>query len=254
MMTYEEVRAAFLAALREARLQMFDGPSETLNVTSMARTWSVDIEPVDRLTPAFFRTSASISWMWERQNAPREDKPAQSLRRDNPNAIGIEPRFLRVDITFRARLLADQPASMPRATLWARWAQRAVERLEVRALLVAPHEVGAAGRGSGPPERLVRCGEPSIEAMCGTDAEMRLAAITLPARQSIDVPDVESAGRKADVYVGEQLVKMFERLGAALHEWTEFWVAFGESRVARSTRPLFWPRRERRGEPTHFPG
>lgn len=224
-MKYEEFRTAFVNAVHESRLPVIGFPTETLDLGSLARTCEVGVEPLARQDAKPFHTSASIEWRWDalqtaRTDTTEEDMLTELLGREDAHDVGTERPWLRVDTTLRASLLMGQPIPMPKAATWARWAREAVERLEQIERLV-PDEAVREGH-NGMPKILAWQGEPTVEATCGADGELRLAGITLSAWQSIELPRVwDDPERDPDDHPAEQLAAMFARVRAALHAWTE---------------------------------
>ncbi len=226
-MTYEEFKAAFLEALRESRLPVIGFARETLDLGALSRTFWVGVEPIGRLDAPPFHTSASIEWRWDALDTARtatteEDMLTELLGREDAHDVETERPWLRVDIALRASLPFGQPAPMPKAVVWAKWAHETVERLEDVERIVPEEMVRAAAHEPGLPEILAWQGEPAIKTTCGADGELKVTGIELAAWQAIELPRVwDDPDREPDDDPADQLAGMFERVRAALHSWTE---------------------------------
>lgn len=221
-MRYEEFRTAWEEALRESRLGRHGFPTETLDLTSMDRTYTVRVEPAGGQDAEPFYVTAELSWRWSALQSARtatseEDTLSQLYGlADVPDA---EAPWMRVDIKLSATLPWGKPAPLPGARAWAAWVRETLGRLEgIEPLL--PKE-RARENDEGMLEVLAWREEPELTVACAPNGDLMLAGVTLSAGQLLTLPRAWSSPEKRDAPPHQQLSELTARLEAALRAWSE---------------------------------
>jgi hypothetical protein len=224
--TYDEFRDVWTSALRESGLRiMHQRPTETLDLNSTARRYTVYLEPAGRQDAAPFFVAAEMSWRWDalltaRTDTSEGDLLTELLGRKGRAVAKTEPPWLRMDIGLKASLTMGQEIPMPPSSVWATWALEVVGRLN-RIERLLPLEVMTEQK-DGPPLILAWQGEPSLAVACSSEGKLKLSAVEIAAWQAINLPRVWSGGdHRQDEHPHEQLEAMFKRVRASLNAWME---------------------------------
>ena len=224
-MTYDEFREAWLLSLRESGLQIFsvDALQESLELRAMNRFGESIVGPYPRSDP--FTVCAKFRWRWDALNTARtatceEDLLTELVGRDEAARMRTQRPWLRVDISLHAALPMSSPMPLPSKAKWSSWTSDVMHTLTSRTPIV-PAETSREGR-RGRLEILAYQGEPEAEVHCGSEGELKLAALQVAAWQAIELARKWSdSSRRPDKGVGEQLAQMFARVKAALGAWAE---------------------------------
>ncbi len=220
-MRYEDFKATWARTLASSKLGRHGFSEETLNTTSLDRTYLVRVEPPRGQDARPFHVVAELSWRWtalqSARSATSEGDAVRELLGTREAPETAKP-WLRVDIKLSATLMYGQPIAMPTPKAWAAWAREVLGRLEnIEPLL--PEERVREHQG-GLPEVLAWREEPTLEVQCSPAGELRLAGVFLCAGVALDLPrqgDIEPSDEEPDEALGE----LFARLEGALHAWTE---------------------------------
>lgn len=212
-MRYDEFRDRWREALQEAGLlSHFDRPEETIDLTTTARRWEVRLLPRD-VEP--FSVGATISFLWDPFDSARsytceEDLLTELLGRGARRTT--QRRFLRVDITLRARLPYGSTTAMPASDVWVPWVACVEDGLD-EALT---------------PKRRRRTAEPhwrgDLEIVGRTTAELDFCfdGMSVSAYEMILVPRDwdDPVRREKEPSAHARIGELAERYRAALDAWT----------------------------------
>lgn len=219
-MRFEEFKVVWATQLRASGLRpIHPEPTETLNLNSMVRSYTVYVEPAQRQDAEPFFVSGTLSWRWNSLQSSRtytteEDLLTELLGRRVGDAVETEAPVLRVDIELKASLMYGVGIPMPSALVLANWTREVVGRLErIERLLPdeAVCETDLAWRG-----------EPTLEVECFSEGGLKLTAVQVSAWQGITLPRRwDDSARELDDHPAEQLAAMFKRVRLAMNAWME---------------------------------
>lgn len=220
-MTYEEFSSVWSTALRESDLQVQGWPRETFDLQHVERRYEVSVEPVGGQDAPPFYVAALISWRWSalqfaRNATSEEDMVRELLGRSRATT---QKPWLRIDMKLSATLPYDEPMPMPNTATWKQWMHETMTRLE-HVEPMHPKKVARTNR-KGDLEILAWQGEPELEAVCNSEGILRLSGVSVSAWQALDLPRRFSDSDRQDPLPYRPLRKMFSRLKAALHAWSE---------------------------------
>lgn len=225
-MTYEEFLQVWVGALRGSGLKMFgtgDG-TETLDPSSMARSYECFVEPVGGQETEPFFVTAAFSWRWDALLTARtffreEEVLTEMLGRTRGGKASTERPVVGLNVSLRASLPYGKPVPMPSAESWAKWAREVHTRLEK----VEPLTPKRTRRGRRErPEVLAWLTDPVARMTCSAAGILELERVEVSAGQMIDIPrNWDDTSRKPDKYPAEQLDAMFKRVRASLHAWMQ---------------------------------
>lgn len=225
-MRYEQFKDAWASELRESGLRMLHPePTETVDLVSMERSYTVYVEPAGRQDAEPFFVAGTLSWHWDslqvaRTRSTEEDLLTALLGRNVGDAVETEAPVLRVDIGLKASLMHGNGIPMPSKPVWGSWAREVVGRLE-RIERLLPDEVMTEGE-RGLPAVLAWQGDPALEVECSREGELKLNAVEVSAWQLITLPRLwDDSEREHDEHPGEQLAAMFKRVRLAMNAWME---------------------------------
>ncbi len=237
-MRYEQFKEVWASELSESGLRvMHREPTETLNLNSMDRSYTVYVEPAGHQDAEPFFVAGTLSWRWDslqgaRTRSTEEDLLTQLLGRKVGDAVDTEAPALRVDISLKASLMYGKGIPMPSTPVWANWAREVVGRLE-RIERLLPDEVTTEGE-RGLTAILAWQGDPSLEVECSPEGELKLNAVEISAWQIINLPRVwDDTDREQDEHPGQQVAAMFKRTRLAMNAWME-----AMDHLAKQPRPV----------------
>ncbi len=221
-MRYEDFKATWERTIRGSRLGRHGFSEETLNSSSLDRTYLVRVEPPQGQDSRPFHVVAELSWRWtalqSARSATTEEDAVTELLGSRATPKTAKP-WLRIDIKLSATLMYGQPIALPTPKAWAAWAREVLGRLEnIEPLL--PKERVRELKG-GLLEVLAWREEPTLEVQCSPSGELRLAGVSLSAGMALDLPRQWSSSEKRDQEPDEALVELFSRLEGSLRAWTE---------------------------------
>lgn len=135
-MTYEEFRAAFMAALRRSKLEMIGlWPDEEINLRTTDRRFEVHVEPLGGSDAEPFHVSATVSWRWDalltaRAATTEDDMLTELFSRSEAVDMDAALPRVRIDLKLHASLPWGKPLPMPSRSAWSSWARETMGRLE----------------------------------------------------------------------------------------------------------------------------
>ncbi len=225
-MRYEQFKNVWASELRECGLRILHPePTETVDLVSMERSYTVYVEPAGRQDAEPFFVAGTLSWRWGSLQAARtrsteEDMLTELLGRNVGDAVETEAPVLRVDIGLKASLMHGKGIPMPSKPVWCNWAREVVGRLE-RIERLLPDEVMTEGE-RGLTAVLAWQGDPVLEVECSPEGELKLNAVEVSAWQLITLPRVwDNTEREHDEHPSEQLAAMFKRVRLAMNGFME---------------------------------
>ncbi len=222
-MTYDEFSQAWSAALSHSGLRIQGWPSETFDIQRVERLYEVRVEPLAGQDVKPFYVTALISWRWSALHFARTSTTEDDLVRDllgRSSRAATQKPWLRVDMKLSATLPWGEPMPMPSTDTWKQWMRETMARLE-RLQPMLPKKVTRTTR-TGDLEILAwQQGEPALDAICSANGTLRLGGVHLSAWQALNVPRCFSDTSRRDPSPHKPLTKMFSRLKASLHAWTE---------------------------------
>lgn len=216
-MTFDEMIAAFVAAIRRSDLRTVPGPDVSLDQRSMDRTARFDLDPTRFSDRPSLHTGGHLSFRWSaldtaRAHTSESDVVAQLLgpRTRLPQTA---KRWLRLDIELSATTVWGKSLPDPGRSAWRAFRAELDGRLAGSPLVVDDAPATAVF--------LIRAwqGEPTATYTCGADGTLRLDAVRLAAWQALDVPrrlDTERVSDRAPDLDG-----VLARLEAGLAIWTD---------------------------------
>ena len=218
-MNYDDFRTIWDETLSAARLLPFTAwPSETIEVHTMSRTYSILISwrDVGRTRP--FYVTTTLSWEWDAlqsaRTATREEDLLIELLGQDGHYLVTERPWLRVDVTLDATLPAGAPILLPDVDTWQRWVAAVTRR-------VAPLLLTESSDLKDERSLLLSWrGDPVARLRCPPDGRLWLTGVKLPAWQGIDLArQWDDPDRPRDYGTESQLADFCERLSKALKEW-----------------------------------
>jgi hypothetical protein len=229
-MNYDQFRTLLHEALGGAGLMPFSiRPTETIDLGCMSRRYSVIVYLSERRQTEPFAVTATVEWEWDAALAARsatteEDVLEELLGRDGYYLVTEQP-WLRVDATLHATLPGDSPLAMPDGETWRRWVAEVTG--QIGPLLPTESEEYRDGL-----RVLSSRSEPEGEFRCGSDGQLWLTGVALPAWQGIDLPrQWDNSDREVDEEPDAQLADFAMRVRRALEEW-ESLLQYLHSRLA----------------------
>ncbi len=219
---YDAFKAAWEAHLTESGLPVLGWPTETVNLRTMDRSYSVRVEPLRRDDAEPFFVSAELAWDWSALQAARtttteEDALEEFLERRSTIRTG-KP-WLRVDLVLRATLPIDQPLPMPSQKVWQAWASETMARLDNIERLLPEKDLRE--RKGGLIEVLAWKGDPELSVRCDAEGRLLLESVKVSAWQGLTLPRAWDDSRKTEPGPDKQLRRMFKRLAGSLNAWSE---------------------------------
>lgn len=224
-MDYESFLAAWLHALRESRLPTIGLlGDETLDTRTLAREYTVCVEPLGGQDAEPFNITATLSWRWDSMNTMRgtfrdEDVLSEMLGRDHSAELVTENPSVRVDIKLTASAPYDKPFPLPAQTRWAAWVHETLERLD-RIEPLLPRETARENR-MGMLEVLGWQEKPRATVVCTEDGDLRLESVEISAGQIIELPRLLDCPDEPDAGPEGQLGALFQRVRASLMAWMQ---------------------------------
>lgn len=221
-MRYDEFKALWNHAIREARLPVIGSVHETLDLGTMDRTYETCVHVIASESGPFSVT-ATLSWCWDvyllaRSSTTEEDLLSDLLGKRSVDKIRTDQPLLRVDITLRASSLPDKPIRMPSKSVLSRWVYETLRRIDQTQAPAPKDRVRRTKEGRE--VFLAWIGEPVLKTTCDVDGGLKLDSVELSSWQAIDLPrQWDNPDRKNDESPHEQLSQMFGRLGTALGIW-----------------------------------
>jgi hypothetical protein len=224
-MTYEEFRAAFLAALDECQLGMIGlWPAEEINLRTTDRTFEVHVEPLGGSDAEPFFVAATISWRWDalltaRAATTEEDMFTELFRRDEAAELVPERPQIRIDLKLNASLPWGRPLPMPSKHAWASWIRETMGRLERIEPLTPEDHIRTSPDGTL--EVLAWQGAPKIALSCSPSGELQLESVSIDAMQIMTLPRTVDSDQPPEEGPEVQLGEMFHRVRASLTAWMQ---------------------------------
>ncbi len=235
-MRYQEFRDRLQDALREAGLIQFGDiyPTETVDISTMERRWSVVIGYAFRQAAEPFYVSGKVSFRWSPFDAARsytcEEDLLTELYDRGGHSTDTVPRLVRVDIALYARLPYGSTTPMPAPEIWKSWSETADEKLD----LFLPRQDSRHERRLLPEVRGGRS-HSEVEARCAEEGVLILEGVSVSAFRLVPVPrmwdDPDKREREEDG--GEQLDETVQLFKAAMGKWTAVvaelarWIRYG---------------------------
>lgn len=224
-MTYEEFRAAFMAALRESKLPMIGlHVEETTNARTMSRRFEVHVEPVGGSDAEPFHVAAALWWNWDalftaRTAFSEDEMLTEMFGRDGALTLLSERRRLRIDIKFTASLRWGSALPMPPKAAWSAWVRETIGRLEdIEPLTPLDH---VADNDDGELVVMAWQGMPKAEVACDKTGDLQLESVSVSAMQIMQFPRTPDEPYEAPAAPEQQLREMFQRVRAALIAWMQ---------------------------------
>lgn len=224
-MDYETFRTAFASALRDSGLPTLGvGPTESLDLQTMDRTYQIAVEPIGGQDAEPLFVTATLSWRWSALHTARartceEDVLVEMLGRGWEGARTVNP-WVRTDIKLKASLPWGKPLPMPAAAAWRQWVRETMTRFEQIEPLTPEDSVRRDE--SGQMAVLAWQGEPLVHATCAAGGELKLDSVEICAWQAIELPRVlDDPDQRPDHGPEKQIADMLGRLRAALSAWMQ---------------------------------
>ena len=225
-MTYDELKDAWIAALRESGLRIM-GPrliDEALDLRTLDRTCKAFAEPPGTQHAEPFHVTTALEFRWDalqtaRTNTTEEDLLQELLGLDRTRRPRTELPWLRADVTLRASTMWGHEIALPAAAVWQRWVRETLSQLD-DVEPVASVESARRGRSDLLPETLVWQSDPELCVLCKPDGTLRLRGIEISTWQAIYLPRKwDDPDRKPDRHPYDQLAAMCRRVETSLDAW-----------------------------------
>jgi len=223
-MRYEDFRATWDAALRDAGFLSIGPPNQTFDTESCTKKYQVFVEPRGGQDGAPFHVTATLSFSWDALKTARtatseEDMLTTLFGRAQEGLVDTEAPWLRVDVKLNASLAWGKPLPMPTPGHYRRWAREVTARLEKMSPLLPEETVRETHDGDL--EVLGYKDDPELRVKCDGEGVLWLTSVALSGWEAITLPRLWSDFDRHDDDPREALDQMFARVRAALHAWME---------------------------------
>ena len=203
-------------------------PTETVDLRSMDRKYSIIIHMHDMERVRPFHVAVELSWRWDvlqsARTATREEDLLVELLGEDGYYLVTERPWVRIDATLSATLPRDAPIPMPDAGLWQRWTREVAQRMSP--LMPVEQPEVRADRGA---VLLFWRDDPVARGVCSPDGRLHLTGVELSAWQGIELSrQWDNSDRPPDYGTEAQLDSFCRWLCASLKVWEESLLHFTE--------------------------
>ena len=223
-MRYDDFKAAWTRALRDSGLPTIGWPTETMDLASMDRRYSVSLLPHGGQESEPFHVTAALKFTWNALQTARtatteEDMLTELFGREEAQDLDTERPWLRVDVKLHASLEYGKAIQMPAKSALREWAREVTARLE-RIEPLLPEEIINEAPGGALEVRGWK-GDPELHVTCDAEGVLKLDSIELAGWQAVLLPRHWDDPERSDEGPEQQLSDMFARLKLAVRAWME---------------------------------
>jgi len=220
-MNYSTFKSLFTHALSEAGLlDPAARPSETIDLESMDRSYSIRLGLGAPQPAEPFTVTCKLSWSWDALKSARtasteEDLLTELHGRDEAADMDTERPWLRVEVKLFASLPWGESSTLPNKATWRRFVAAATEKVAP----LMPVEQVEFNEGTAV---LGWCGVPVAKAQCEAGGELQLSSVEMEAWQPVLLPrQWDDLDREQDCGPGEELTLLAGRVSEAMKRWGE---------------------------------
>lgn len=223
-MRYEDFKATWTRAQQECGLPTIGWATESMDLGSMDRRYSVGLLPHGGQDSEPFHVTAALEFRWDalqtaRTHTTEEDMLTELFGREEAQGLDTEQPWLRVDVKLHATLEYGKAIPLPAKSALREWAREVTARLE-RIEPLLPEEI-VKEAPSGALEVRGWKGDPELHVTCDAEGALKLEGVELEGWQAILLPRHWDDHERSDDEPDEQLAAMFARLKLAMRAWME---------------------------------